>query len=75
MEDADDEGEEGVNEKIGDAGAWLGRRGNKVGICVETPGFDVFQGVLLERIFGASGGSAGAAPRVGAGGGGLFEVK
>jgi len=75
MEDADDEGEGELNEKIGDAGAWLGRRGNRVGISVGTPGFDVFQGVLLERIFGPSGGSPGAAPKVGAGAGGLFEVK
>jgi hypothetical protein len=43
---------EGEVEVIGDAGRWLGGRGNRVGVCVRTPGFGVFQGVLLGRVFG-----------------------
>ncbi|KAF2496149.1 nucleoside hydrolase [Lophium mytilinum] len=58
-------------EVVGDHGRWLGRRGNQVRVCVGSPGFDVFQGVLLERIFGVTGAEA----RVGAGRGELFEVR
>lgn len=40
-------------EIVGDAGGWLDRRrGNRVLTCVESPGRDMFGGLLLERIFG-----------------------
>ncbi|KAH7114211.1 Inosine/uridine-preferring nucleoside hydrolase domain-containing protein [Dendryphion nanum] len=50
------EGDAGVDldaEVTGDAGGWLdGRKGNRVGRCIGTPGETVFAEVLLERLFG-----------------------
>jgi len=44
----DDAGEVGE-----DAGNWLSERlGNRVRVCVGSPGFDVFGGWLLERVYG-----------------------
>ena len=44
----DDAGEVGE-----DAGNWLSERlGNRVRVCVGSPGFDIFGGWLLERVYG-----------------------
>ncbi|KAF2791773.1 nucleoside hydrolase [Melanomma pulvis-pyrius CBS 109.77] len=45
---------EGLDEEVvGDAGGWAdSRRGNRLQRCVESPGFNVFWGVLLRRVFG-----------------------
>ena len=46
---------ERLEEIIGDAGSWLSdQRGNRIRICLDTPGKDVFVRVLLETIFGSS---------------------
>ncbi|KAF2813312.1 nucleoside hydrolase [Mytilinidion resinicola] len=76
MEEEDDGGdEEGEveveKEVVGDHGRWLGGRGNAVRVCVGSPGFDVFQGVLLGRVFGTTT----TTTTTGAGGGELFEVR
>lgn len=43
-------------EVAGDTGGWLdGRRGNRVGRCVGSPGTEGFAGFLLERVFGGLG--------------------
>ncbi|KAF2704542.1 nucleoside hydrolase [Pleomassaria siparia CBS 279.74] len=40
-------------EVVGDAGGWGdSRRGNRLQRCLETPGFDKFAGVLMDRVFG-----------------------
>ncbi|ORX97058.1 Inosine/uridine-preferring nucleoside hydrolase domain-containing protein [Clohesyomyces aquaticus] len=47
-------GEEEVGEEVvGDAGGWLDeRRGNRVDVCVESPGTERFAPELLGRVFG-----------------------
>lgn len=40
-------------EVVGDAGGWIdSRRGNQVEWCIQSPGVDLFAGVLVERVFG-----------------------
>jgi hypothetical protein len=42
------------DEIVGDAGGWRdSRRGNRISWCTQSPGVDVFGGLLLERVFGA----------------------
>ncbi|OCK80617.1 nucleoside hydrolase [Lepidopterella palustris CBS 459.81] len=44
---------EGDGDAVGDAGGWLSRkRGNRIRVCVGSPGVGVFGGLLLERVFG-----------------------
>ena len=40
--------------RIGDDGAWLSdKRGNRIRVCVGTPGKKVFEDILWGRIFDA----------------------
>ncbi|KAG9550224.1 nucleoside hydrolase, partial [Aureobasidium melanogenum] len=46
--------DDGEGEIPGDAGNWLSpNAGNRVGRCVQSPGFDIFAPYLLRRVFGA----------------------
>ncbi|KAH0377962.1 nucleoside hydrolase, partial [Aureobasidium melanogenum] len=46
--------DDGEGEIPGDAGNWLSpNAGNRVGRCVQSPGFDMFAPYLLQRVFGA----------------------
>lgn len=43
-----------VDDVPGDRGGWRsGRKGNRLGICIGTPGGETFERTLLERIFGS----------------------
>ena len=53
MENESERESELLRERIGDVGAWLSiRRGNRVRVCLRTPGRDVWPEVLLGTIFG-----------------------
>ena len=44
---------ESLGRRVGDAGAWLStRRGNRVRVCLKTPGKEIWPEVLLGTIFG-----------------------
>ncbi|KAG9957727.1 nucleoside hydrolase, partial [Aureobasidium melanogenum] len=46
--------DDGEGEIPGDAGNWLSpNAGNRVGRCVQSPGFDIFAPYLLQRVFDA----------------------